>query len=131
MKRRFILTLFSLLALTLVMSQGALAKGNSPGQLSDQGWFCFDPDGPGPLTIHCWPPGTGASSAVITLKVFDTLNPADTDAVYLGNEILLRADLCQGQPCPQNGLDHYEPLDLNGDSTIDYYACHLYETDHD
>jgi hypothetical protein len=131
MKRRFFLALLTLVTLTLGMSQGAFAKGNSPGQLAERGWLCIDPDGPGPLTIHCFPPGTEASSATMTVKVFDTLDPADEDAAYLGNEILLRADLYRGQPCPQNGLDHYEPLDLTGDGIVDYFACHFYETDHD
>jgi hypothetical protein len=95
----------------------------SPAKLVRAGWSC-DVIG----EVHCFPPATGASSASITVRVFDTSDPTATDAPFLGTEILIRADLYQGQPCPQDGLDEYHGLDLFGGPEIDYYACHHYDT---
>ncbi len=134
MNRRVIAMVGAVLLVTLALTSVASAGGNSPGHLSEKGWNCFDPDGPGPLTVHCMPPGAGASSASMSVKVYDTVDPTATDAGFLGTEILIRADLYHGQPCPQDGLEEYEGLDLFpppfGDGAIDYYACHHYETDH-
>jgi len=97
----------------------ASARGPSPGQLRSHGWNCFNVEG---LGVHCQPPGDAASSATMTLLIFDTSNPGATDAPFLGTELLIRADLYQGQPCPQEGLAHY--VDLRPE--LPYFACHRY-----
>ncbi len=101
------------------------AHGVSPAKLARAGWDCQNI---APLGVHCFAPGGDASSASITVSVFDTSDPAATHAPFLGTEILIRADLYHGQPCPQDGLDAYHGLDLFGGPEIDYYACHRYST---
>jgi hypothetical protein len=97
------------------------ARGVNPAQLTRAGWTCFDVPG---LGVHCQPRGAEASDASISLSVFDTTDPSSTDADFVGTELLIRADLYRGQPCPQEGMDHYHALDLFGDPAIDFYACH-------
>jgi hypothetical protein len=112
-----------LIAATMASGTGvAEAQGNSPAKRVAAGWFCFDvPD----LGVHCVPPGSGASSASIPVQIFDTSDPGDSDAPFLGTEILIRADLYHGQPCPQEGLEEY--FDLSGEG-LPYFACHRYDT---
>ena len=118
------LVLFTVATVTSVGS----TKGNSPAQLTRAGWLCVNA-GPDNL-VHCFPPGAFSSSASISVSVFDTTDPAATSAEFLGTEILIRADLYAGQPCPQNGGE-YEllPSAVTG-LPADYRACHHYETSH-
>ncbi len=102
----------------------AEARGNSPAKRVAAGWFC---ENIAPLGVHCFPPGSGASSASIPVQVFDTANPGDPDATFLGTEILIRTDLYHGQPCPQEGMEEY--FDLSGEG-LPYFACHRYDTSH-
>jgi hypothetical protein len=111
----------AIVAVALTGTSIASAHGNSPAKRTAAGWDCFDVPG---LGVHCTPPGTNASSATITLQVFDTSDPSSTHAPMESTEVLIRADLYHGQPCPQEGLDEYEGLDLFGDPAVDYYACH-------
>ena len=118
----------AILLMAAAMTSGAgvaEAHGVSPAKLNQAGWDC---DNIAPLGVHCFPPGSGASSASISVLVFDTADPGAMHAPFLGAEILIRADLYHGQPCPTDGLDEYHGLDLFGDSAIDYYACHFYDT---
>jgi hypothetical protein len=100
----------------------ASAHGVSPARLTNAGWTCFNvPD----LGVHCASPGNEASSASMSLLVFeDTSDPTDNHAALTSTEILLRADLYHGQPCPQEGVDEYHSLDLDGDGEVDHFACH-------
>jgi hypothetical protein len=131
MKLKLIGVVISLLLLTVVVATvGAHGRGNSPGHLGDRGWACENLPG---LGVHCFPPGSSASSASITVKVFDTINPEAEHAPFAGTEILIRADLYHDQPCPQDNLSLYHPLDIfppppDNDGVIDYYACHFYDT---
>ncbi len=109
----------------LTDSGEAEAHGSSPAKMVRAGWECQNVPG---LGVHCFPPGSAASSASIPVKVFDTDDPSATHADFLGTEILIRADLYHGQPCPQEGHDEYHGLDLFGGPEIDYYACHHYDT---
>jgi hypothetical protein len=106
-----------------MLSAGGVAEahGVSPAKLGNAGWTCFDVPG---LGVHCQPPGSEASSASLSLLVFDTSDPGAGHAPFSGTEILIRADLYNGQPCPGEGADDYEGLDLFGGPEIDYYACH-------
>jgi hypothetical protein len=52
--------------------------------------------------------------------VYDTSDPGDAAAPFLGTEFMIRADKYQGQPClPGHG--DYSLLPFG------YYACHRYE----
>jgi len=110
------------LALSLNLSGDASARGPTPKRLGDAGWTCFNVPG---LGVHCQPPGADASSATISFLYFsDTSNPTDENADLTGTELLIRADLYHGQPCPQEGTEEWTGLDLFGGPEVDYYACH-------
>lgn len=115
------LKLFSILLAVLLLALAATvvsANGPSPVQLERAGWTC-GPDG-GLPPGHCTPPGAGASSASIPVKVF---HMEEGNWVFLGTELLIRGDLAggNGQPCPQDlSFDLTFP-----DGTV-YYACHHY-----
>jgi hypothetical protein len=95
----------------------ATAGGVSSAQLSKAGWTCFaDPGNP---RIVCSDPGHGRpvvpadpeGPASYNFKLF-TLDDA-----FIGTLHLIRADLYQGQPCPQTGgLYFFIP-------PIGYYRC--------
>ena len=122
MLRSTILVLAIAVAIAVLAGAGsASAHGNSPAKRAAAGWDCFDVPG---LGVHCTPPGAEASSASIALQEFATSDPGDPHAPMTSTEILIRADLYHGQPCPTEGHDHYEPLDLDMNGSVDYYACH-------
>ena len=114
MKR--LIGLVATVALLIGLAAGpALARGVTTDQLERAGAICF-PVGDDP---HCIVPGGLVSLASIPILVFDD------EGTFLGTELLLRADLYAGQPCPQD-----ETLFLPGEATglgADYYACHHYE----
>ncbi len=98
------------------------AQGVSPAKLNRAGWNCDNSPG----LVHCFTPGSGASSASISVLVFNTTDEGATDAPLLGAEILIREDLYHGQPCPAGGLNEYDgPIPVGG---ANYFACHFYET---
>lgn len=114
---------FLALVLFVVLGSSATAGGVSPAKLGNANWACENIEG----QVHCFPPGGSASSASITVSVFDTSDPQAEEADFLGTEILIRADLFVERPCPQDG-GSYTGLDLFGGPEIDYYACHRYDT---
>ncbi len=77
--------------------------------------------------MHCTGPGVGPAGAPATIQVMVF---GETGHPFLGSEILVRADIYNGQPCPQDNLDHYHPLDFDEppDGITDYYACHHFDT---
>lgn len=136
MGMRRLATVLSVFLVAAVFAPAALADGpdghgppEDPGpgehgpsweQLEDAGWFCFDPDGEGPLGQHCVPPGspmhlesnTTDRAVASNVMVFD----ATTDG-FAGTELLrfTEADL-SSLPCPKDGGWHeVEP---------DFWACH-------
>ena len=113
-----------LLVAAAMISGGGVAEahGLSPAKLNQAGWDCVNIE---PLGVHCFSPGSGASSASISVLVFDTADDDATHAPFLGAEILIRTDLYHGQPCPTNGMDEYEDLSGLG---LPYFACHFYDT---
>ncbi len=116
----------AVLLMAAAMTSGigvAEAHGVSPAKLNRAGWDCINIE---PLGVHCFPSGSGASSASISVLVFDTADDEAIHAPFLGAEILIRADLYHGQPCPAGGLDEYEgPIPVG---SADYFACHFYDT---
>lgn len=97
-------------------------------KLTNAGWLCFIPGGF--VEVHCASPGAMIADETFPFMVFDTTDPTDENAVLLGAEHIIRADLYRGQPCAANQGDVYEPLDFTGDGVADYYACHLYDVEH-
>lgn len=106
-----LLALGLLLPFTTAVAQG---KGNSPQQLINAGWSCFDVPG---LGVHCMPPGKKFGDRAIPILYFDTSDPLAAEADFLGTEILIRGDIYNGQPCPQEGASSYHDIG-------DYFACH-------
>lgn len=112
---------FLALMLFVVLGSSAIAGGVSPEKLGKAGWLCVPIEG----QVHCFPPGdVPPGGASITVRVFDTANPTAAEADFLGTEILIRADLFAGQPCPQDG-GTYADVNVGG---TDYKACHRYDT---
>lgn len=93
------------------------ARGVTTAHLQKAGWFCFA-TGTGP---HCVPPGASASDATISLLVFSDWG---AEGSLRGSELLIRADLYAGQPCPQSEFE-FLPAAETG-LTSDYFACHHY-----
>lgn len=121
MKRKF----FVALVLTLLFAStavAAMAHGQTADTLTKAGWTCVN-TGPRNWT-HCFKPGFTLDAASQIVKVFSV-----DGHTYLGTELLLRDDLYQGQPCPQEGADHYHLLPASQTPfTVDYQACHHFET---
>jgi hypothetical protein len=129
MKRLFLPLAAASLA-AVVLAAPSFSKRNSPAQLSAAGWSCPFLLG----AIHCLPPGTALKSAgspSLTALVFDTSDPAATDAPFLGTEHVLRADVFEKggrPPCPQDPPT-FEYRDLRTTELgIPYYACHHYDS---
>ena len=124
MLRRTLLFIAPLVVAVAVAGIAYSAGGGTMTQAQAAGWDC----NPQILIIgyyHCAPPGkpsvldmiNGDTSAPsIVLRVF---NP---DGSFAGTEQLLRADLYQGQPCPQDGLAEWGLLPFG------YRACHHFDT---
>ena len=118
----------------LAVLLAGVAQGNPSGrtdmeQAKAAGWDC-NPEVPiaGPY-LHCAPPGKPSVADIVTppgstvpsieLRVFNL------DGSFAGIESLIRADLYQGQRCPQDDLVEWGLLDLPG---ADYRACHRFDT---
>jgi hypothetical protein len=121
--RRTLRSIVVATAVTLAMAAPASAHGVSPAQLGDQGWQCAFVLG----AVHCFPPGTGSTTATINALVFTTDDPEATEAPFVGTEHLIRADLFQGQPCPRDppSRQYTDLMPLLG---IPYFACHRYDS---
>jgi hypothetical protein len=108
---RRIIIIITIMFLIALLANPVQAQGS---------WLCLSF---GSLGVHCMPPGAFVSSETVTARVFDTADPAASDAPFLGTALFVRADLYNGQPCPQQGFDQYIPLDFTGDGATDYYGC--------
>jgi hypothetical protein len=119
-----------LFVLALAMGQSATAQGVSPARLTKAGWDCFVPmEGD---VVHCAPPGglarvLSGDANTMTFLVFGTTDPTAAQAPFLGTELIVRADVFNGQPCPQDppSMQYTYLLPLLG---LDYYACHHYDS---
>ena len=120
--------------LTLIISSAAVTaalaafahagSGATLSQAQAAGWDCA------PLItiggyFHCAPPGkpsvadliAGTDVPTIVLRAYND----DADRTLAGTEVLLRADLYAGQPCPQDNLATWDLLPFG------YYACHHFD----
>ncbi|MGB3713136.1 MAG: hypothetical protein WA996_01785 [Candidatus Promineifilaceae bacterium] len=116
MKLKYVSIMFALLLMMVAVATVG-AAGHTASQLEDAGWTCFNT---GPHNwVHCMKKNPAEGPSAIPVKVFTVEGDE-----FLGTELLIRADLYNGQPCPQEGGGEYAGLDLDEDGTIDYYACH-------
>ncbi len=108
-------------ASTLVVAALATAQGVTPAQLQARGWTCFTPP-PFPDAVVCANPAEGLppvpadpnGRASYSFLLFDRASGDLRGTIHM-----IRADLYQGQPCPQTGgLYVFNPA--NG-----YYRCGL------
>jgi hypothetical protein len=125
--RRFIITGILAAAVAIVVgTAGASANGPDWNQLDEQGWDC-------PVVfnaVHCAPPGglarvASGEAETMTFLVFST-----NDGSFLGTELIVRADVFNGQPCPTDPPSR-QYTHLNEpphDIGLDYYACHRYDS---
>jgi hypothetical protein len=104
-------------ATCLVGAAAATAQGLTPEQLTKAGWTCFpDPTNP---RIVCLNPGHPRPSVPADPDGQQSLQDMvfGLDGSFRGTIHLIRADLYQGQPCPQTGGSYlFIPR-------IGYYSC--------
>ena len=97
---------YAVLAAAVTASLGAVAtamgNGVTPDTLRNAGWTCFND--PGAPRIVCSDPGHGRpvpndpnAPPSYNFKIFSL------DGAFTGTIHLIRADLYEGQPCPQTG----------------------------
>ena len=113
--RKKIVILLGVLLLMLSFT-AAYAQGHSAGQLEGAGFTCFNA-GPFDFT-HCLKkfPAAEGGPPTVQVKVF-----SEDGMEFLGTEILVRPDIYNGQPCPQDGGGDY---DLGPEG---YRACHRFQ----
>ncbi len=111
-----------------VVPPAAAGPGQSPAQLTKAGWDCIVVFG----AVHCSPPGglalvLSGAAETMTFSVFGTTDPTATEAPFSGTELIVRADIFSGQPCPTDppSGQYTYLLPLIG---LDYYACHWYDS---
>lgn len=117
--RKLFTTTLSVVALLLVLAPAATAAPHNAAQMERAGYDCFAA-GPSGWT-HCMDLDKLISGhPVVTVNVF-SVNGSD----FLGTELLLRDDLYQDQPCPQDGGGAWDRL-----AGTPYMACHHFYTGH-
>ena len=124
-KLRGALVLLGLTGAVVVAAVGAspgLAQGPSPAQLAEQGWTCFIPPVPG-VGARCFNPAQGrppvpplGEDGRAAYTAFAWTPAGD----FQGHVHLIRADLYQGQPCPQAGALYVFR------AAIGYYECNRF-----
>lgn len=120
MTTKFVPIVASLIITLCLFGTTTTAGGLTSAQLERAGYTC-GPAGPNDW-IHCFLARKFQSGQPsVPVKVFST-----DGMEFLGTEQLLRADKFRGQPCPQEGLDIWDPLAVPG-----YLACHHFDTGHD
>jgi hypothetical protein len=130
---RRLIVIVGLVALTATAATAApSARSVSPAQLTNAGWSCFNGPRPFNPNVHCAPPGvldrvlTGEAETA-ALLTFATEDTGAAEAVFLGTERLIRADLFHGQPCPTDPPT-YEYGYLGPLLGLDYYVCHTFDS---
>lgn len=118
MAERIVATLTPVIITLCLFGSTTTAGGLTADQLARAGYTCI-PAGPNDW-IHCFL-GRKFGQPSVPVKVF-----SEDGMEFLGTEQLLRADKYRGQPCPQDGLDIWDPLAVEG-----YLACHHFDTGHD
>lgn len=115
--RLFVSTL--ILCMSCLGADHARAGGHTADQLADAGFACFN-SGPSNW-VHCMDLDKLISGKrSVPVKVF-----SEDGSEYLGTELLLHEDVYAGQPCPQDHLELWGPVE-----GAPYLACHHFLTGH-
>lgn len=117
MNKTFKNMILLLSVLVIFTASGIVSADNTAAKQEKIGNFCFNA-GPSNWT-HCLNPGLLGNPA-LSLKVF-----SEDGSDFFGTEQLIRYDLYNGQPCPQDGLNEWDFL-----VEPPYYACHHFHTGH-
>ena len=122
-RARGALVIAAVAALSVAAGSAAGGSNATIDQAQAAGWDC----NPHVLIVgyfHCAPPGgtsvaeliAGTDVPSIVLRVYRP------DGTFAGTEHLMRDDLYQGQPCPQDNLAVWDQLPFG------YVACHHFDT---
>ena len=123
MRRRLTALALGLAAASVFAISAAGSSGATMAQAQAAGWDC----NPQVLIVgyfHCTPPG---KPSVLDMIQGKTQAPSIVVRVFYpsgdfaGTEHLMRADLYQGQPCPQDNLVTWDLLPFG------YRACHHFD----
>jgi hypothetical protein len=102
---------------------------SNPAALVAEGWDCLYVV----HAVHCVAPGelptaTAGTAEEFTVLVFDTMDPASSDARFLGEEVNIRADLFEGQPCPDDPPNREYTYLPDLGLPLEYYGCHKFDS---
>ena len=102
---------------------------SNPAGLTAEGWECVYVV----HAVHCLEPGVlptvaSATAEEFTVLVFDTMDPTSSDAPYLGEEVNVRADLFEGQPCPDDPPSRQYTYLPDIGVPFEYYGCHKFDS---
>lgn len=122
MRRIFIIAAL-LGAVMAFATAAASAERVSAAQLEKAGWDCPFVLG----AVHCAPPGGLARAVSGEAETMSFLVFRQSDGAFIGTELIVRADVFNGQPCPTDppGGEYTWLKPLIG---LDYYACHRYDS---
>jgi hypothetical protein len=102
---------------------------SNPAALHAEGWDCVYVV----HAVHCLAPGvlptvSSATAEEFTVLVFDTMDPESRDAPFLGEEVNVRADLFEGQPCPDDPPSRQYTYLPDIGVPFEYYGCHKFDS---
>lgn len=125
--RRRLLVAASTMAVVVGLLAGpAAAAGPDPDRLADAGWFCF---GHTTAALHCVPDGEALFSGQAATST--VLSWGTATGEFWGTELLIREDLYNGQPCPQDDVEGEPGTYLHASklgSPLPYFVCHHFES---
>jgi len=121
--RRIVLVIALVAVAAGFAAVAAFPKGVSQGQLEKAGWDCPFVIG----AIHCAPPGGLGRVLAGTAETMSFLVFQASDGEFIGTELIVRADVFDGQPCPTDPPSGQYTY-LGPILGLDYWACHRYDS---
>jgi hypothetical protein len=110
-------------SMSLIASSAFAGGPRQLDQAVGAGWNCT------PLILigghyHCSPPGRPGVADIIAGTDVPSIQHQvfRPDGSFAGTELLIRADLFAGQPCPQD-----EWLPVPAPDNVQYWACHHFD----
>ena len=123
---RRIMIFAALLGAAAIAATGAASSaGVSQATLEKAGWTCFKPLPTD--NVHCVHPGGLAAVLTGEAETMSFLVFSASDGAFLGTELIVRADVFNGQPCPTYPPSRQYTF-LRPILGLDYYACHRYDS---
>lgn len=123
LRRLALVALLTVAAALAVSGTAGSSDGVSQAKLEQAEWDCPFVLG----AIHCAPPGGLARVVAGTAETMSFLVFRASDGAFAGIELLVRADVFNGQPCPTDPPSR-EYTYLGPLLGLDYYACHRYDS---